>query len=102
MDVLIQALIDTSVAYDHHGSRGIQSRRSTKPVDGPMLQTLVKTVESCGIRFYVWEEKRGGALEWPSIMGKEKKRLLKSLPSKLNQCQPPHLVEKIVKPWNVS
>ena len=46
MDVLIQALIDTSVAYDHHGSQGIQSCHSMKPVDGPMLQTLVKTVEA--------------------------------------------------------
>ena len=74
MDVLIQALLDTAVAYDHHATQGIRSCRSTKPLDGPMLQNLVKTVESCGVRFYVWEGKQGDQLDCPSIMGKTRRK----------------------------
>ena len=69
-----------------------------------MVQNLVKTIESCGVKFYVWEDKKGGdALLWPSLVGNEKKKLLKSLPFKFSeQCQPLHLVNKLAKLWNVS
>ena len=59
MDVLIQALIGTAVAYDHHSTRGIHHRHRTKAQDGPMVQNLVKTIESRELKFYVWEDKQG-------------------------------------------
>ena len=103
MDVLIQALLNTAKAYDHHSTHGIRRRRSYKPQDGPMVQSLVRTIESCGVRFYVWEDKKGDALLWPSLMGNDKKKLLRTLPSKItNTCQPPNLINNLVKLWNVS
>ena len=70
-DVLIQALLDTAVAHDHHMARG---RRRVKPQDGPMVQSLIQAIQSCNVNFYVWEDKKAGnTLLWPSLMGAEKK-----------------------------
>ena len=54
MYVLIQALLNTAKAFDHHSTHGIRRRRSFKPQNGPMVQNLVRTIESCGVKFYVW------------------------------------------------
>ena len=103
MDVLIQALLNTAKVYDHHSTHGIRRRHSFKPQDGPMIQNLVRTIESCRVKFYVWEDKKGDALLWPSLLENDKKKLLRSLPSKVsNRCQPPHLVNNLVKLLNVS
>ena len=68
-DVLIQALLGTAVAHDHHTACG---RRRVKPQDGPMVQNLVKTIQSCKVNFYIWEDKKAdNTLLWPSLMGAE-------------------------------
>ena len=75
MDVLIQALVDTAVAHDHHAVRGHCATPHVKAPDGPMVKCLTETIKSCGINFFVWEDKKGGkALQWPSLMGTEKRR----------------------------
>lgn len=104
MDVLIQALIDTAVAHDHHTSRGARRGPKIPPQDGPMVKNLIKTIQSCGVNFYVWEEKKeGNGLLWPSLMGNDKTKLLKGFPSKIsNLCQPPQMVDKLKELWNVS
>ena len=99
-DVLIQALLDTAVAHDHHMARG---RRHVNYQDGPMVQSLIQAIQSCNVNFYVWEDKKAGnTLLWPSLMGAEKKKLLKTLPYKFSaECQPANLVNKVMKLWNV-
>ena len=69
MYVLIQALLNTAKAYDHHSTHGIRRRHSFKPQDGPMVQNLIRTIESCGMKFYVWGDNKGDALLWPSLVG---------------------------------
>ena len=103
MDVLIQALIDTAVAHDHHTARKNRVTPRVKAPDGPMVKDLAATIKSCGVNFYVWEDKGADkALQWPSLMGNDKRKILKSLPQKFSdKCQPGNLVNKLVKLWNV-
>ena len=104
MDVLIQALIDTAVAHDHHEARKHRVTPRIKAPDGSMVKDLTATIKSCGVNFYVWEDKKeaGKALQWPLLMGNDKKKILESLPQKFsNKCQPGNLVNKLVKLWNV-
>ena len=66
---------------------------------GPWL----RTIQSCQINFYVWEDKKAdNALLWPSLLGAEKKKLLQMLPCKFSdECQPANLVDKLMKLWNI-
>ena len=50
MDMLIQALIGTAVAWDHYDAHE-QGKRSIKGGEGPMVQNLVKRIKECGVHF---------------------------------------------------
>ena len=76
MDVLIQGLIDTVLAYDRHQHRLSRSWRTFKALDGPMLMMAIK---SCGVYFYV-TELENGKMEWSSLLGNDKLKLLKQQP----------------------
>ena len=56
MDVLIQGLIDTRLAYNRHQYRLSRSCRSFKPLDGPMLNNLVMSIRKCGVYFCLYEQ----------------------------------------------
>ena len=101
MDHLIQALINTAKAYDASEAH-ILGLRSIKATEGEMIQKLTKTINDCGIHFYVWEDKKKDELQWPSMMGPSKKKLLKLLPDKLIECQPTNMVDPIKKLWKAS
>ena len=76
MDILIQALINTAKVYDaDEAHKLVKSITATK---GPFVQSLVKSVNECGVRFYVWEDKNRDELQWPSIMGPAKRKLWKA------------------------
>lgn len=52
------------------------------------LNELQKTVRSCGISFEIWDKtnadgKGSGQYDFTSLLGSDKKKLLKDLPSKL-------------------
>ena len=49
MDVLIQGLIDTVLAYDRHQHRLSASHRSYKTLDGHMLNNLMMAIRNCGV-----------------------------------------------------
>jgi len=46
--------------------------------------------------------KKREKLQWPSIMGPAKKKLLLQLPSKFGACQPGEMAEDLKKLWKVS
>ena len=53
------------------------------------LQSLVKCISSCGISFNVWEKKdadgkTSGTHDFTSLMGSDKKLLMRSMPHKLS------------------
>ena len=53
MDVLIQGLMDTVLAYDRHQHKLSRSRRSFKPIDRPMLNNLVMSIRKCGVAMFL-------------------------------------------------
>ena len=101
MDVLIQGLIDTVLAYDRHQHRLSRSHRSFKPLDGPMLNNLVMSIRKCGIYFCLYEQ-ADGSMEWPSLLGPDKIKLLKQLPNEFGNCQPAEMAEDVQQLWKVA
>ena len=74
--------------------------RTNKNVDA-----LIKTIQSCGVTFNVWEKVDGdgksGNFDFTSLMGADKRLLLKALPSKLPTILPKETSETIAKLWQV-
>ena len=69
------------------------------------LDALLKLIRSCGITFNVWEkvdgDGRGGSVEFTSLMGADKRLLLKELPKKLSSILPGETSGTIAKLWEV-
>ena len=101
MDVLIQGLIDTVLAYDRHQHRLSGSRRSYKALDGYMLNNLMMAIRNCGVYFCVYEQE-DGKMEWPSLLGNDKLKLLKHLPDRFGDCQPAEIVTEVKTLWKVT
>ena len=101
-DVLIKALIDTARTFDRHQHRVQRIRRSYKVLDGPLLNKLILAIRACGVSFNVYENQENETVEWPSLLGPDKIKLLQSLPAKMTECQPPEMVELTQKLWKVS
>lgn len=53
----------------------------------------------CSVSLWIWTAKQGN-LDWTSLMGNEKKKLLTSLPSKF--FLPPEVCEQLTKLWKLS
>ena len=61
-------------------SKDVYAKIMKQPTDN--LSLLVKAMQSCGVCFQTWTSK-GGEIEWTSLSGNDKKRVLRSLPDKL-------------------
>ena len=83
-----------SRAYDKHQYRVLRIQHAYKVLDGPMLNDLM----TVGANFNVYEEK-DGTIEWPSLLGPDKIKLLKNLPDNLVGCQPENMVQPTQKLW---
>lgn len=89
-DRLIENLINGAVAHDH----------VSNVLEGPMLQSLIKAINSCGVIFNVYTPTKNKR-EFTSLTGTDRKKLLKNLPSKLLYCQPPDYAEQVKRLWEV-
>ena len=70
------------------------------------LNALVKAISDCGITFNVWEKrnadgKGSGVHDFTSLMGTDKRLLMKYLPDKLKECVRPNHIDALVRPWQV-
>lgn len=107
-DVLIEAMINTVTSYDlqqHHELQQAATgrRRSTLNVlEGRMLNKLIAVINGCGVQFRIWKEHNDGALNWTSLMGPDKLKLLKELPGKLQFCHPIAMVSDVQSLWKVA
>ena len=68
------------------------------------LTELKDTIRSCGISFDIWEEenadgKGSGQYDFTSLMGADKKKLLKELPSKFNGIIRPETCNTVEEIW---
>lgn len=105
-DVLLSNLIEDAMELDDKEDN-IKKRGEPK---GIHLQKLVNTIHSCGVTFNIWDKTDGdgkstGKKDWTSLMGDEKKKLLKLLPEKLQAT--PNVIHSdtastVVKIWQVT
>ena len=70
------------------------------------LSDLVGAISSCGVSFNVWEKMDGngkgsGIYDFTSLMGSDKKILMKKLPDKLEGVVKSETSETVVKIWKV-
>ena len=70
------------------------------------LDKLIQAINSCGVSFSVWEKrnadgKGSGTYEWTSLMGDDRKTLLKNLPSKLEPLIQQDTAKTVVELWKV-
>ncbi|CAB4029215.1 Hypothetical predicted protein [Paramuricea clavata] len=84
MDVLINNLVTEAVHWDQQDNWTKRKKdQTTKHLD-----KLKNTIRSCGVTFEIWEKsnadgKRSGQYDFTSLLGPDKKKLLKELPEKL-------------------
>ena len=64
------------------------------------LDRAVTAIRSCGVGFSVWQNKEG-KYEWTSLMGGDKKRLLRNLPDKFEDILKPDKKDAVTKLWKV-
>ena len=101
IDKLTKNLVVNAVEMDR------KANLNKRPMDRPNknLDALVKSIRSCGISFNVWEkveeDGKGGLHNFTSLMGSDKRVLLKVLPSKLSAILSPETSGTIVKLWHV-
>ena len=77
MDVLLENVIHHVVQLD------IQATRKADPLQGPTLVKLVSLIQSCGVPFRIWSKDsidRSKHLDWTSLGGDEKRKVLSKLP----------------------
>ncbi len=84
MDVLIQNLVTEAVQWDQADNWN-KRKKDKKNIH---LDNLKSTIRSCGISFEIWEKsnadgKGSGHYDFTSLLGPDKKKLLKELPEKL-------------------
>ncbi|KAL5459982.1 hypothetical protein EMCRGX_G033386 [Ephydatia muelleri] len=70
----------------------------------PQTQQLVAYIRSCGVSFTIWEsESSDGKVEWTSLTGEAKKKVLKLLPSKMKDIPLPNaFLDDVVQLWKVN
>lgn len=104
-DVLVCNLIEDAMEWDDQEDF-LKKRGEPK---GCHLRHLTQVINSCGITFSVWEKKDGdgkrmGKMDWMSLMGDERKKLLKNLPAKL-ECSKDSIhrntAQTVIKIWKV-
>ena len=96
MDVLIKNIIMDAVSWDEKDNW----RKKKSDREENHLNLLVETIKSCGISFEVWKNKNEdgkvlGLYDFTSLMGDDKKKLLKHLPDKLQGILQPKSEETV-------
>lgn len=67
------------------------------------LDALLHVIKSMGISLNVWRSKDAGKkLEWTSLLGGEKRSLLRKLPAHFNKILPPQRGPVVQKLWTAS
>ena len=96
-DVLLRNVIQHVIEED------LKTTRKADLLSGPHLTMLVKCIRKCGISFSVWckQEGEGSKVDWTSLMGPDKRKLLEKLPAYFKDILP-SAVDLTTKLWQVS
>lgn len=70
------------------------------------LSDLIEAIQGCGLSFNVWEKRNGdgkgsGIHDFTSLMGSDKKTLMRTLPDRLEGIIKPGTSESVIKIWKV-
>lgn len=74
---------------DKDGKENVNNHKGKKH-EGVHLKKLIKAINDLGMTFAIWEKKNAdgkgsGSHDWTSLMGSEKKKLMRLLPAKLEE-----------------
>ena len=99
-DVLINNLLEDVLEWDKKDDLG--KKKSGKR--GLHMEKFINTVRSCGISFDVWEKqnadgKGSGMYDYTSLLGNDKKKLMKELPDKLEGIIHPDTSQTVIAIW---
>jgi hypothetical protein len=103
LDILERNILLTAIRRDLCEDK---SKKAKEP-RGLHLKNTVKVINSCGVTFSVWEKldgngKKTSKYEWTSLVGDEKKKLLRNLPHKFDKFLKPETCETTKQIWQVS
>lgn len=100
-DILIGNLIEDAMQWDDKENFLSHEKQKIH------LDKLINTINSCGVSFSVWEKrnadgKGSGNWDWTSLMGDDRKKLMKDLPSKLESVIQQDTAKTVVQLWKVA
>ncbi|XP_028410462.1 uncharacterized protein LOC114533075 [Dendronephthya gigantea] len=99
-DVLTKSLINQALEWDIKDN----IPKAPKNRSNQHLTDLVRSINECGVTFNVWEKKNAdgkgsGVYDFTSLMGADKKLLLKHLPEKLKNCIEATHSDAVISLW---
>lgn len=102
-DVLTRNLVTAAISWDKAYNLNTPPCQRTNV----HLESLTTAFNSCGVCFNVWEKKNAdgagsGIYDFTSLMGSDKKLLLKNLPKKLQGVVKAEVSETVINLWKVS
>ncbi|CAB3983147.1 Hypothetical predicted protein [Paramuricea clavata] len=100
VDILTKSLVNESLEWDIKGN----GNKAPKDRTSKHLSDIVTCIQACGVSFNVWEKRNGdgkgsGVYDFTSLMGSDKKKLLRDLPDKLDGVIKPTQSESVIKIW---
>ena len=102
IDILTKSLVNEALEWDVKENVD----KAPKDRESKHLTDLLTTIRELGISFNVWEKKNADGKasnihDFTSLMGSDKKRLLKYLPDKLDQVIKPNNSASVIQIWRV-
>lgn len=99
---MIKNLVKAAIDWDHEDNLNKPPRERTSV----HLESLVSAFNSCGVCFKVWEKKNAdgsasGTYDFTSLMGSDKKLLLRNLPDKLLGVVKADVGKTLINIWKV-
>eukprot|EP00731_Ephydatia_muelleri_P010769 Em0005g1355a len=98
---MARTLVTLRRAFASHGRTAAVHQGNLIKMSEPHTQQLVAYIRSCGVSFNIWEcESSDGKVEWTSLTGEAKKKVLKLLPSKMKDIPLPNaFLDDVVQLW---
>ena len=105
-DILIENLIEDAMQwYDKESSKKNKKRSVEK---SEHVKKLLQAINNCGVTFSIWEKrnadgKGSGTWDWTSLMGDDRKKLLRELPKRLASynCLQKNTCHMVIQLWKV-
>eukprot|EP00731_Ephydatia_muelleri_P034384 Em0057g16a len=95
MDILIENLISYAVELDIRATR-----KQTDLLQGATLKKVQASIQSCGVSFQIWKKKeKPGELDWTSLGGAQKRKVLSLLPAQFPNILPPETCQRVAQLW---